>query len=501
MSENNYKVFWDEALKQINQELTTSGQKEEFLFWYDIEYVEDTLNTITASVQSDFMWVQMKSRNVISKIENKISELCGKSVTITYIVKKRNSQTVTVTDNSSINSTIGTVSQNHSSSDTIQSDSAVKSETAPVQRNETVSMTNSVPVTEHPVKKHPQMNENFTFDNFVKGENSVYPYSVALAAAKAPGENYNPLILYGGVGLGKTHLMQAIGNYIYNNPPADKPDINICFISAENFTNEFTYNIRQNTPEKFKSKFRKYDVLLIDDIHFLLGKDDTQEELFHTFEALTQRKSQIVFTCDRPLSELKGFHERLLSRCKSGGIANLQPPSFETRKAILQKKMESKNFSISDEVLDLIANNVHSSVRDLEGCLKTLNGYAEITRQPITVELAKKALSDMFTADAPTMVTIDTIQKVISSYFDITLADLKGKKKNSNVVNARQIAVYLSRNLTEYSLQDIGKEFGGRDHTTIMHSIGKIEGLLKTDPMFNSTIETLIKEIKEYKKP
>ncbi len=492
MSENNYKVFWDEALKQIKQELTTSGQKDEFVFWYDIEYVEDTLNTITASVQSDFMWLQMKSRNVISTIENKISELCGKSVTITYIVKKRNSQTVTVTENSSI------------VTDTIQSEPVKtinKAETAPVQNSVSISVPTSAPITQKEIRKHPQMNENFTFGNFVKGENSVYPYSVALAAAKAPGENYNPLILYGGVGLGKTHLMQAIGNYIYNNPPADNPDINICFISAENFTNEFTYNIRQNTPEKFKSKFRKYDVLLIDDIHFLLGKDDTQEELFHTFEALTQRKSQIVFTCDRPLSELKGFHERLLSRCKSGGIANLQPPSFETRKAILQKKMESKNFSISDEVLDLIANNVHSSVRDLEGCLKTLNGYAEITRQPITVELAKKALSDMFTADAPTMVTIDTIQKVISNYFEITLADLKGKKKNSNVVNARQIAVYLSRNLTEYSLQDIGKEFGGRDHTTVMHSIGKIEGLLKTDPMFNSTIETLIKEIKEYKKP
>ncbi len=480
MSEQNYKVIWDESLNQIHEEYKSKGQEAEFNLWFNMEYVEDTMNVITVNVPSDFMWTTMVSKGYVSAVEHKITELCGINVTLQYIVKKKSSPSQPVIQPPAPQETTKTEEVK---------DIPVQQEEKDIPEEEKSAQKN--------FKKHPDLNEDLTFEKFVYGENSEFAYSASLAAAKNPGKAFNPLLIYGGTGLGKTHLMQSIGNYIYNH--SEKEDIKISYVSAENFTNDFTKSIRENTMEKFKNKYRKLDVLLLDDIHFLIDKDSTQEELFHTFEALFQRHAQMVFTCDRPLSELKGITDRLRSRFSLGTPIDLQPPSYETRKAILQKKLASRNETISDEVLDYIARNVQSNVRELEGCLTKLLGYAELLQKPLNLEIAKKQLSDSISQANDGTITIDIIQKVVANHYNISLSDIKSTKRNKKIVIPRQIAIFISRKLTEYSYPEIGEEFGGQHHTSIMYSFEKVEDWLKTDSNLNSTVELLIKEIKEYK--
>lgn len=484
MSEQNYRAFWDEALKQIHDEYKLKGLESEFKLWFNMEYVEDTIETITVSVPSDFMWISMVNKGYVNAVESKIAELSGQNINLTYILKKRNSQK----ESESINSVPKTAtidSENSNISNENEIDSEKKS--API---------NSVPT----FKIHPQLSEDYTFEKFVKGENSEFAYSASLAAAKEPGRRFNPLLIYGGVGLGKTHLMQSIGNYIYNNPPEGKENIKICYISAENFLNEFTFSLRDGTSEKFKNKYRKLDVLLLDDIHFLEDKIQTQEELFYTFEELYRTHAQIVFTCDRPISELNGIEDRLKSRFSMGTTIDLQPPSYEIRKAILLKKLEIKKKSVPEDVIDFIAKNIQSNVRELGACLDKMIGYAELLQKNLTIDIAKKLLSDNISKVSDGSISIDTIQKIVANHYNISLSDIKGVKRNKKIAYSRHIAIYIARILTESSFNEIAAEFGGKDHSTIMHSYNIIELQLKTDESLNSTIDLLIREIKDYKK-
>ena len=470
MAEQNYRVFFDEAMNQIHAEYKAEGKENEFILWFKVSYVEDTISEITVSVASEFMRQQMDIRGITSKIEKKIQELTGQSIKLTYIIKNETVKTPTPAATTS-------------------------SYTEPKQTANDEKTSNSSPV----AKKHPQLREDYSFSNFVPGENSIYAYNASLAAAKNPGKAYNPILIYGGVGLGKTHLMQAIGNYIY----AEKGDkCKICYISAETFTNEFITAVRTQTTEKFKNKYRKLDVLLLDDIHFLKDKDSTQEELFYTFNALYDRNCQMVFTCDRPINELKFIEERLRTRFSRGLNIDLQPPNYETRRAILEKKkellLETNQFPastinrISADVIDYIAKNVQTNVRDLEGCLTKMIGYAELVGKTVTIEIAQQQLRDTFSSSDN--ISIDTIQKVVANHYNISIADIKSKKRSTKFV------IYISRNLTEYSYPELGGDFGGRDHTTMMHSYEKIAETIKIDSSLDTTIQQLIREIKDYKK-
>ena len=352
-------------------------------------------------------------------------------------------------------------------------------------------------------KKHTDLREDYTFDTFVMGENNSFAYNAAVAVSKNPGRAYNPVLIHGGVGLGKTHLIQAIGNAVYQSG-----GLKVIYITAENFTNEFIQSLNDKTPQKFKNKYRSADVLLIDDIHFLQNKESTQEELFYTFDALYNSYKQIVFTCDRPISELKNLTERLRSRFERGLNVDLQPPKYEMRRAILEKKLAyihdqscSKITSlIPQEVIDLIAQNVETNVRDLESCLTKIIAYAELVESKVTLEIAQQQLRDKFSSSQPSNISIDVIQRVVADDFNISLVDIKGKKRTKNVTLPRQIAMYIAQEITEFSTTELGIEFGGKDHTTVMHSCQKIREAILTDSKLDSKIQYLIKTVKDYKK-
>lgn len=474
MSSQNYKDFFEEAIKQIREEMNSNNQSDEFTLWFNMDYVEDTLSQITVSVSSEFMWIQMNSKKYVQRLEDKINELTGQQISITHIVK--NKQTVSVP----------------------KKEPLPEPETKPtINEPEIVHQVEkkSEP-TENSHKKHPQLNENFTFETFVPGENSIYAYNASISAAKNPGKAYNPILIYGGVGLGKTHLMQALGNFIYSNN--EKPKI--AYTSAENFTNEFTASLKNQTIDNFKKKYRSLDVLLLDDIQFLEGKEGTQEELFHTFNSIYDKNGQIVFTSDRPIKELKGFTERISSRFSRGLNVDLQPPNYENRLAIIQKKLELLHKSIPQDVIEYIAKNCQTNVRDIESCITKSIGFAELVGKPLTVEIAQNQLRDTINDPYSGTITIENIQKVVAEHYNVSVADLKSKKKDRKFVIPRQISIFICCSLTEYSTTEIGNEFGGRDHTTIMHARDKVESLLKTDSSMNSTVNLLIRATKDFRK-
>ena len=345
-------------------------------------------------------------------------------------------------------------------------------------------------------KKHPLLNEDFNFDSFIPGENSDYAYKAALAVAQKPGKKYNPILFYGGSGLGKTHLMEAIGNYIYQNNPEN---LKICYISAENFTNEFTSSITSKKTNDFKNKYRNLDVLLLDDIHFLSGKEATQEELFYTFNALSDKNAQMVFTCDRPIREIQKMANRLVSRLSNGLSIDLQPPNYETRIAILQKKLQLKEKELNPEIIEFIAKNVETNVRELEAALNKVLGYIELFGGSPDLDTVKNQLKDLITANSIENISIDIIQKVIADNYQVSVSDLKSKKRDKKFVIPRQIAIYIAREITEISFMELGNEFGGKDHTTMMHAYEKVKDLIKIDPSLNNKIQLYIREIKEHK--
>lgn len=335
------------------------------------------------------------------------------------------------------------------------------------------------------------LNPKYTFDSFVIGNSNRFAHAASLAVAESPAKAYNPLFIYGGVGLGKTHLMHAIGHYVLNNNPSAK----VVYVSSEKFTNELINAIKDDKNEEFRNKYRNVDILLIDDIQFIAGKERTQEEFFHTFNALHDANKQIILSSDRPPKEIPTLEDRLRSRFEWGLIADIQVPDFETRMAILKKKADVEKLNVANEVMVYIATKIKSNIRELEGALIRIVAYSSLTNREITVDLASEALKDIISKKQGKHITIEIIQDVVASYFNLRVEDLKSQRRTRNVSYPRQMAMYLSRKLTDMSLPKIGEEFGGRDHTTVIHAYEKISDNLNRDESLQHTIDDLTKKL------
>jgi len=460
MADLDFEGFWNETLIQLRTDLG----EEEFSGWFsDLKYLRAGENSVVIGFPSAFHRDKVKSRYQ-NAINSKLRELAGREIAIEFEITGK----------------------------------VAKKEAPPPQSlpKDEDSAAVAPKETQKPKKargKHPHLRDDFIFDRYVKVENNDFALNAAIAISKNPGKAYNPFLIFGGVGLGKTHLMQAIGNHIYENS-----DNEVIYTTSENFLNEYVQAIQDGKMNLFKNKFRYTDVLLIDDIQFFQNRDRVQEELFHTFNALLDAKKQLVFACDRPVTELKKLDERLRSRFEQCLKVDLQPPRYEERCAILKKTAESRNASIPNEVIDLVSKNISSNVRDLISALNTLIAYTELMGKPVTLEIAQQRLRNIFYAPRQANLSMDNIIRVVAEYFSLTPNDLKGKKKSQNIVFPRQLAMYIGREMTDYSTTELGQEFGGRDHTTVMHSVEKIKGKLLTDPTLESTIDILKQSVKEF---
>ena len=334
-------------------------------------------------------------------------------------------------------------------------------------------------------------NPKNTFETFVVGNNNNFSYAAALAVAQAPGKSYNPLFLYGGVGLGKTHLLHAIGQHVAGN----KKSARVAYVSSEKFTNEYIDGIQNNQLAKFRKKYRQTDVLLIDDIQFLAGKERIQEEFFHTFNALHEGHKQIVLTCDRPASEIQGLEHRLVSRFEWGLVTDLQPPDVEMRLAILQKKAQLMGVTLPEDILNFLANRIRTNVRRLEGALIRVASYASLTGRKLNVEVVEGLLREILHEEGRFSISIEVIQKKVAEHFDIRLADMTSKRRPENIAFPRQIAMYLSRQMTESSLYTIGEAYGGRDHGTVLHACRLVKDRMEVDANVRQVVHYLEKQL------
>lgn len=446
---------WRKVLEQIEDEVS----EQEYATWFrGIEFAGATDSQMQLSVPNSFTKDQLSQR-YLPLIEEKLAELTGADVTVKLSVQRKKGK---------------------EPSDEAPT-AAKKADEAPGKAR----------------RQHPQLNREYTFERFIIGGSNSFAANAALAISKNPGTGYNPCLIYGGVGLGKTHLIQAIGNAVAR----EFPDLKVAYVTVEAFANEFIQSIQKKAGHQFKNRYRGVDVLLIDDIHFLEGKEGTQEELFHTFNALYDANKQMVFTSDRPVSEIRTLSDRLRSRFERGLNVDLKPPDYETRKAILNRKIEEKKVGIPDEVVTLICRNITTNIRDLEKALTKLIAYSELVNKTITLEVAQQQLKDFFPQMGGKNITIEGIQRIVADYFGLTHKDLRGKRRTKAVAFPRQVAMYLARDLTEFSTTEIGSEFGGRDHTTVMHGCQKVEDRLKVDPILEVALQTLMKKIREHNVP
>lgn len=347
----------------------------------------------------------------------------------------------------------------------------------------------------HTALQNANLNPKYTFDTFVVGANNNLAHAASLAVAESPGEVYNPLFIYGGVGLGKTHLMHSIAHFILKNDPKAK----ILYVTSEKFTNELIDAIRNKnniTTTEFREKYRNNDVLLIDDIQFIIGKESTQEEFFHTFNTLYESKKQIIISSDKPPKEIETLEERLRSRFEWGLTVDIQSPDYETRMAILRKKEELEGYNIDNEVIKYIATNIKSNIRELEGALTKIVALSKLeTNKEITIELAEEALKDLISSSSAREITPEYIIQIVCDHYQITPLDIASQKRNRDIVLPRQIAMYLCRDMTAVPLQTIGKSLGGRDHTTVLHGADKISNEIAKNDSLRNTIEILKKKI------
>ncbi|MCF0261549.1 MAG: chromosomal replication initiator protein DnaA [Sphaerochaetaceae bacterium] len=447
--------IWDKTIEHFKNSLPEA----EFNAWFTrLAFGSESDGKVTIYAASAFVRDRFEGEYK-TLIENTLSELAQENCTVTFEIKK--------------------MSQNNQTPKKIEQSSKTEPSSSEQQKADKTTKASADDY---------MLNPSYTFDSFVPGDNSSFAYNACLAIAKNPGSAYNPCLLYGGVGLGKTHLIQSIGNYIKKNTK-----LKVAYVTAENFTNEYIESLNNNKPAQFKNKYRKVSVLLIDDIHFLQGKEGTQNELFNTFNDLYDTGRQIVFTCDRPVEELKNITDRLRSRFERGLNIDLLPPNYETRVAILRKKCAEKGVQFSDEVIEYIATNISSNVRALESCLTKLIAYSQLLHKDISLETAKEQLKHIVSSNNDTSgISIDLIIKVVSNYFNVSPYDIKGKTKNQSVVLPRQIAMYLCRKMTDFSTTEIGSEFGGKEHTTVMYNVNKMETRLKSsEKEINSVIDKL----------
>jgi chromosomal replication initiator protein len=443
-------VFWTEAVAHLRSEIT----EQEYQTWFSgMSYAGADDSQVRLYVPSSFYRDQVNQR-YRSQLEESLFELSGQPLRVTFEIRRTNG-TATV---------------------------------LPVDTEILPPPAQASPIREER-PRHAQLNPEYRFSRFVEGDGNSFALNAAVAIAKKPGRTYNPCLIYGGVGLGKTHLLQAIGNDVYQ----EYRDLKVVYVTVETFTNEFIQSIKDKTGHRFKNRYRSADVLLIDDVQFLQGKTETQQELFHTFNALYDANKQMVFSSDRPVSELKSLPDRLINRFERGLNIDLQPPDYETRFAILTQKIDESGVSVPTDAIELISQNIQSNVRDLEKALTKLTAYSNLVNRTITLDIASRELSEFFST--PANVSLDTIQRVTAEYFGLSQTELKGKKRTRAIAFPRQVAMFIARDITELSTTEIGLEFGGRDHTTVMHGCQRVAERKRADPTLDPIISHLTRTI------
>jgi chromosomal replication initiator protein len=445
--QHNLTSIWESALKLIKNELAEISFNTWFKVIKPLDIKEDC---IILSVPTDFIKNILETRYV-TLIFNALKEVTGKEFEIKLILPEEESQ-------SSLSNSYNTQDRNNVNTDGVSLN---------------------------------MLNPKYTFDTFVIGNSNRFAHAASLAVAEAPAKAYNPLFIYGGVGLGKTHLMHAISHYILRNNPKTR----VLYTTSEKFTNDLINSIRDDKNVEFRNRYRTTDVLLVDDIQFIADKERTQEEFFHTFNSLYEASKQIIISSDRPPKEIPTLEDRLRSRFEWGLICDIQPPDLETRIAILKKKAKVDNLIIPDEVLVYIAKKIESNIRELEGALIRIVAYSSLTNREINLDLTQEALKDFFSNSKPRIITVDLIKRVIAEYYSIKVEDFKSKKRTRSIAFPRQIAMYLTRELTDLSLPKIGEEFGGRDHTTVMHAHEKISTELQKDESLKMAIDEIQKRL------
>jgi len=442
------ELLWQETLEKLKTELS----KPSFETWFSSTrlFLIDG-DTVVISVPNEFAKDWLESRYA-PLIRSSIQSIIGHSIILRFIIPSPEGSY-----------TEGPVLSNPVS---------------PITPQQPESLPNS-------------LNNKYTFDTFVIGNGNRFAHAASLAVAESPAKSYNPLFIYGGVGLGKTHLMHAIGNHILQRSPKTK----VLYVSSEKFTNQLIDSIKDENSIEFRNHYRNVDILLIDDIQFLAGKERTQEEFFHTFNDLHEANKQIIISSDRPPKEIPTLEDRLRSRFEWGLITDIQAPDLETRIAILRKKAMLENLQVPNEVMFYIADKIHSNIRELEGALIRVMAFASLSLIPITTDVAVEALKDILPSNGAKQITIEEIQQYVAEYFNLSPSEFKAKNRTYAVSFPRQVAMYLSRKLTDSSLPKIGDEFGGRDHTTVMHANDKITQALLNDPLLEKKVNEMIQRI------
>ena len=456
----------------LTLELKEILPSELYDMWFEgLSFVSETDNRLTISAPNDFnaIWIE---NNYLDVIAQKARDLSGRAVSIKVEVDAGNSAPGRDSDS------VGKAVRSQKS--------GIRGNSRGLQESESNSKSSS-----KKNKSGATLNPRNTFDNFVVGSGNQLAHAASIAVANAPGRAYNPLFVYGETGLGKTHLMHAVAHQMLNN----NPNAHIAYVSTEKFTNEFIHAIREKKLAKFRKYYRNVDALLVDDIHFLSGKEGTQEEFFHTFNDLFESGRQIFLASDRPANEIERLENRLVSRFQWGLVTDVQAPDFETRVAILRKKAAAMRLEMEDDVMEFLAERVSRNVRRMEGALTRIASYNSLIDQSLDLEAVERLLSDLFQEEAAAQVTVNQIQNKVSDYYKIRFSELVGRRRTSAIVFPRQVAMYISRTLTSDPLKSIGEAFGGRDHGTVIHACKQVENMMEQDVTVKRAVDYLIKQL------